>query len=745
MPKQPEPSVAPEASAQVTAAEISRLAGVTRATVSNWRRRHADFPSPAGGTDSSPLYDLAAVRTWLAGRGHGEKVPPLEELRTLLRLSAHGRSAAVRLLPFALAQRRRPDLFKAADALSDDDVVVRAQMSVHELPASPGTGFDDVTYTASDAALLRAVLRCIDAGQTQDAVDVMAERELEDEAASGAYATPGPLADLMARLLGAATPQSPYPVRVFDPACGSGALLVAAARQGAQHLYGQDLVPVQARRSLVHLGLEAPDATADIRAEDSLRADAFADLAADGVLCNPPYGDRDWGHDELAYDPRWAYGVPPRGDSELAWVQHALAHITPGAFAVVLLPPAAATRSLSRRIRAELIRAGTLRAVVSLPAGAAPPLHIGLHVWILQRPELTAPEHQSVLCVEGAALTGSDGKSGPRPARTLGGSRMAGRDGVATAAWDSLTERVLLYWTSYVTDPSGFEDVPGQARAVPVVDLLDDLVDVTPARNIRTTAAAADPVVVAEQARRLRSELAQAADALAVSARQEDWPAAGTQARQWRTATLADLTRGGALAIHRAGPPSSRERDTPPPAEFANRPVLTGRDLATGQRATADSETPIPHTTAIVAEGDVLLAEIRSDSGTKARVADEQDSGAVIGRGVRLIRPDPKRLDAWFLAGFLAAEDNLNSASVGTSSLHIDPSRLRVPLFPLEEQRRYGEAFRHLYTLRQAARWATELAVLMPKALADGLTGGTLLPPPPPNGSDTTDPARPAS
>jgi hypothetical protein len=691
------------------------------------------------------LYDLAAVRTWLAGRGHGQKGPPLEELRTLLRLSVHGRSAAARLLPFVLAQRRQPELFTAVDALSDDDVAARAQTSVHELPTSPGARFDDVTYTASDAALLRTVLRCIDAGQIQDVVDVLAERELEDEAAGGAYATPDPLADLMARLLGAAAPRSPYPARVFDPACGSGALLVAAARQGAHYLYGQDLVPVQARRSLIHLGLEAPDATADIRADDSLRADAFAGLTADGVLCSPPYGDRDWGHDELAYDPRWAYGVPPRGDSELAWVQHALAHITPGAFAVVLLPPAAATRSLSRRIRAELIRAGALRAVVSLPAGASPPLHIGLHVWILQRPELTVPEHQSVLCVEGAALTGSDGKSGTRPARTSGGSRMTGRDGAATAAWGSMSEKVLRYWTSYVTDPSGFEDVPGQARAVPVVDLLDDLVDVTPARNIRTTAAAADPVVVAEQVRRLRSELARTAEVLAESVRQEDWPAAGAQARQWRTATLADLTRGGALTLHRAGPPSSREGDTPPPAEFANRPVLSGRDLATGQRATADSGIPVPHATAIVAEGDVLLAEIRSDSGTKARVADEQDSGAVIGRGVRLIRPDPKRLDAWFLAGFLAAEDNLNSASVGTSSLNIDPTRLRVPLLPLEEQRRYGEAFRRLHTLSREARRATELAVSMPKTLAEGLTGGTLLPPSSPQGSDTTDPAHPAS
>ena len=32
--------------ATVTAADIARLAGVGRAAVSNWRRRHPDFPRP---------------------------------------------------------------------------------------------------------------------------------------------------------------------------------------------------------------------------------------------------------------------------------------------------------------------------------------------------------------------------------------------------------------------------------------------------------------------------------------------------------------------------------------------------------------------------------------------------------------------------------------------------------------------------------------------------------------------------
>src|SRR5438046_761868 len=43
--------------ATLTASGIARLANVGRAAVSNWRRRHADFPTPVGGTPTSPLFD----------------------------------------------------------------------------------------------------------------------------------------------------------------------------------------------------------------------------------------------------------------------------------------------------------------------------------------------------------------------------------------------------------------------------------------------------------------------------------------------------------------------------------------------------------------------------------------------------------------------------------------------------------------------------------------------------------------
>ncbi|MYV70900.1 N-6 DNA methylase, partial [Streptomyces sp. SID2131] len=94
----------------------------------------------------------------------------------------------------------------------------------------------------------------------------------------------------------------------------------------------------------------AVDADIRVRSGDSLRADAFPTLAADAVLCHPPFNERNWGHDELAYDPRWEYGFPARTESELAWVQHALARLRPGGTAVLLMPPAAASRRSGRRI-----------------------------------------------------------------------------------------------------------------------------------------------------------------------------------------------------------------------------------------------------------------------------------------------------------------------------------------------------------------------------------------------------------
>ena len=66
---------------EVTAAQIARLAGVGRAAVSNWRRRHPGFPSPVGGSDTSPQRAGRAARSvgkrWAAAaHGRYASAPP---------------------------------------------------------------------------------------------------------------------------------------------------------------------------------------------------------------------------------------------------------------------------------------------------------------------------------------------------------------------------------------------------------------------------------------------------------------------------------------------------------------------------------------------------------------------------------------------------------------------------------------------------------------------------------------------
>ncbi len=90
---------------EVTSSDIARLAGVRPTAVSNWRRRHSDFPQPVGGPESSPTFALPEVEAWLKAKG---RLPAGAEGQTESYVDSSApdlASAAVSLLP-AL----RPDL-----------------------------------------------------------------------------------------------------------------------------------------------------------------------------------------------------------------------------------------------------------------------------------------------------------------------------------------------------------------------------------------------------------------------------------------------------------------------------------------------------------------------------------------------------------------------------------------------------------------------------------------------------------
>ncbi|MGW7288247.1 N-6 DNA methylase [Streptomyces sp. NPDC054847] len=675
----------------MTAAEIARLAGVGRAAVSNWRRRHADFPKPVGGTETSPSFALADVERWLRDQGKLAEVPLRE--RVWQQLSAHPAGAVTALVHAGCALllvHHRPSGWPALAAVSDARLAEVLPGALEEVltfrfgaPRAVGTPLPE--ELAPSVPLLRGAAALAAETGARQAFEFLLGRHLDANPRQYTL-TPAEPAALMAALIGPAA-------TVLDPASGTGTLLRAVDRPGALH--AQEADPDLAALTALRLALHT-DADVRAAAGDALRADAFPELAADAVLCHPPFNERNWGHDELAYDPRWEYGLPARTESELAWVQHALARLRPGGTAVLLMPPAAASRRSGRRVRAGLLRRGALRAVVALPAGAAPPYGIPLHLWVLRRPGPAERPSPELLLVDTATA---------EPAA-------AGRDRLD---WQAIRAAVLDAWQPFERQGSVTE-TPGVSRCVPVIELLDDDVDLAPARHLPPPAAGGGAAGLDAVRERLTQTLRRTGE-LTPPPSPPVSPAAAPVHRP--ATTVGELARAGALVMHAGGTGGGA-----PGEDVA---VLTEQDVLSGKPPTGTLPDGPDEEPVRLEAGDVVVPVL--GTGTIVRVVDEATEGAALGRNLQLLRPDPETLDPWFLAGFLRGSANQRQASsYASTATRLDVRRLQLPRLPLEEQRRYGERFRTLAAFEDALRLAGALGERLVQGMYDGLTDGSLRP-----------------
>ncbi|HEX6970396.1 MAG TPA: N-6 DNA methylase [Micromonosporaceae bacterium] len=634
--------------ATVTAADIARLAGVGRAAVSNWRRRHADFPAPVGGTAASPEFDLAQVEAWLCAQG---KLPKLSKQdRLWLHLTAAGDSPAATL------------------------ATVGAYLLAHQRGDRPAMAEDEPKL----GELLQTVGELADEQGPQPVFDALLRR-LHDSAAAVPRSTPDDLADLMVALADASGGS------VLDPACGTGSLLRAAARAGCTLAHGQELDEHAARLAALWLSLHG--VAGEVRTGDSLRSDAFTGATVDAVVCHPPFGVTNWGQEELVGDPRWIHGsLPPRTEPELAWVLHALAHVRVGGYAVVLMPPAAAGRRAGRRIRAELLRRGALRAVIALPPKAVTPHAVPLHLWVLRRPAPDDSPPMNVLLVDSAAIDGDT---------------------------DEIYPSVVMMIRSFLAEPDSQIDEPGFARSVPTIELLDEEVDLTPARRHRESGVDS----TGERLVRTRDKLASLVTEMPALMPDVD---TGTQRDPTaQTVSIAELARIGAVEVF--GP--VRPAASPVTDSGVDRPVLTVEDVMNGNEASGQLDGPLSPWI-VVERGDVVVPAVSRQ--LAARVV--ENDGAVLGRGLYLLRPNPALLDSWFLAGHLRTTANERQASGTSGSLRFDIKRAQVPRLTLDEQRRHSEVFQRLEAFDNALRHAAALGSDLIRLTADGLASGILRP-----------------
>ncbi|MFG3031725.1 N-6 DNA methylase [Streptomyces sp. NPDC048253] len=443
---------APPAGPLVTGSEIARLAGVTRAAVSNWRRRYDDFPAPAGGGVNSPLFDLTEVQVWLDRQRKGQDVSADVQLWQALR-GVYGDDMVGGLADVArfLAEGETPA----------------------ELPA-------DVVGLARELA---------DSSGPAEVVSALAERFTDSVRRAGSDQVTSPrIVRAVCHFAGEVVADA----TLFDPACGIGTLLLAVGPEHGPTRRGQEsdarsALFAQRRADLIgRTGVV-------VATGDSLRDDRWAELSADLVVCDPPVGEPDWGREDLLLDSRWEFGIPSRAEGELAWLQHAYAHTEPGGRVLMVMPASVAYRKAGRRIRAELVRRGILTQVTALPAGTAASHALPVHLWHLRRPR---------------ALS----------------------DAVTVVRMVDLT----------AGDPDGsLEPDPGQLAEVPLIDLLDDTVDLTPGRHVDESHRD-----YAAEYQFLRGELAEQVRLLA-----ELLPALtageGSGSLEGPTVSVADLARAG--------------------------------------------------------------------------------------------------------------------------------------------------------------------------------------------------------
>jgi hypothetical protein len=643
-----------ESSITVAALDIARIAGVGRAAVSNWRRRYPDFPRPVGGSASSPLFSLGDVENWLGEHGKSFRMSDVDRLWQLLRSAVDD----VQLGEFmghlgaflVLVERRGEGLGQLSGA-----TLAAAQREYGAaVPGDfPSTLPDDWVAIFSEAAELAAT------DSAPRMYEGLCEQYFEAMTRRGGSAS-GDVASLILDLVGEVAPAGSS---VLDPSCGFGNLLIAARARGLRPTLGQEADEATARVAAARL-LLGGGADSDVRIHlgDAVRADAFEDTSVGVVVCDPTV-ERTWGYDELVADPRWTYGLPPRTEPELAWLQQCLTHLGPAGAAAIVLPAAVAGRRAGRRIRGNLLRAGLVRAVIGLPQSSG--LSGPRDLWILVRPD-----------------------QGEIPQHVLLTDQSLDADAVRAA------------WRAFLKS----ETLPSAAHAVRVIEVLDDEIDLSPAHYlVDDSSSESGYAELAGLWTRLLGELGDALPDL-------DTATSGAAVSQ---TTVGELAKAGLISIQQA--PMKMDSDA------GARPVLTAHDVRHGSGPSGRGD-PLPG--AIDLEpGDVVVPVLRD-----GQVRVMQESGALLGPNLVVLRPDPERIDPEFLAGCIRSATHESPGRSPTISARFDVRRVGVPRLGIDEQQRRGAIFSSLAATEHRLSELEKIGQQLIRSARRGLIHGELRP-----------------
>jgi type I restriction enzyme M protein len=193
---------------------------------------------------------------------------------------------------------------------------------------------------------------------------------------AGEFFTPRQVVRLLIRILDPQPGES-----VYDPACGSGGMLVETINTVRDHggdtrtlrLSGQEVNLTTSAIARMNLYLHNIEDFKIVRG-DTLRSPGLRKSDGkidtfDVVVANPPFSLTNWGAETWAADVRSVGGVPPAKNGDFAWIQHMVASMDPdnGRVGVVMPHGVLFRGGAEAKIRQALIEADRLEAVIGLP------------------------------------------------------------------------------------------------------------------------------------------------------------------------------------------------------------------------------------------------------------------------------------------------------------------------------------------------------------------------------------------
>lgn len=193
----------------------------------------------------------------------------------------------------------------------------------------------------------------------------------------GEFFTPQEVSELLTRL---AVVGKTEVNKVYDPACGSGSLLLKAAKilgkeNVRQGFFGQEINLTTYNLCRINMFLHDIDYDKfDIAHEDTLIAPQhWDDEPFEVIVSNPPYSIKWEGNDNplLINDPRFAPAgvLAPKSKADLAFVMHSLAWLaTNGTAAIVCFPGIMYRGGAERKIRQYLIDNNFIDCIIQLPS-----------------------------------------------------------------------------------------------------------------------------------------------------------------------------------------------------------------------------------------------------------------------------------------------------------------------------------------------------------------------------------------